>query len=69
MELFFLYTGIYLCLAMLLSLLLIGYAIHLGMKASEPSEITWEKWSPEAVQELRNDGQMIYVDGGLLASV
>ncbi len=27
-----------------------------------PSEITWEKWSPEAVEKLRAEGRIVYVD-------
>jgi thiol:disulfide interchange protein DsbD len=27
-----------------------------------PDAITWEKWSPEAVAQLRADGRIVYVD-------
>ena len=28
----------------------------------EPTDITWEKWSPQAVARLRADGRIVYVD-------
>jgi thiol:disulfide interchange protein DsbD len=31
-------------------------------RPAEPTDITWEKWSPEAVARLRADGRIVYVD-------
>ena len=31
-------------------------------KPAAPSDIVWEKWSPEAVQTLRSQGKTVYVD-------
>jgi thiol:disulfide interchange protein/DsbC/DsbD-like thiol-disulfide interchange protein len=31
-------------------------------KAAAPNAITWEKWSPDAVEKLRSENRIIYVD-------
>ncbi|MFI5356795.1 MAG: protein-disulfide reductase DsbD family protein [Opitutales bacterium] len=31
-------------------------------QAPAPTDITWEKWSPEAVAQLRGEGRIVYVD-------
>ena len=31
-------------------------------RPAAPSDITWDKWSPEAVQTLRSQGKIVYVD-------
>lgn len=31
-------------------------------KPAAPTDITWEKWSPEALGKLRGDGRIVYVD-------
>ena len=31
-------------------------------QAPAPTDITWDKWSPEAVEKLRADGRIVYVD-------
>jgi len=46
----------------IVSLLLILSAFNLGTRASAPSEITWEKWSPETVERMIDEGKTVYVD-------
>ena len=44
-------------------LVLIGLGAWTGWpKAAAPDEIVWEKWSPEAVDKLRSENRIIYVD-------
>jgi thiol:disulfide interchange protein DsbD len=48
---------------MIACLVLIGLGAWVGWpKAADPTDIVWEKWSPEAVEKLRSDNRIIYVD-------
>jgi thiol:disulfide interchange protein DsbD len=31
-------------------------------RAAAPTDLVWEKWSPEAVEKLRADNRIVYVD-------
>ncbi len=43
------------------ALLVLAGSLYLGYHESK-SELTWEKWSPERVVELQDEGRIIYVD-------
>ncbi len=48
---------------MILGLGLIALGAWAGWpKPAAPTDITWEKWSPETVAQLRADGRIVYVD-------
>ena len=44
-------------------IVLLGLGAWAGWpKAASPTDITWDKWSPEAVEKLRGEDRIIYVD-------
>jgi DsbC/DsbD-like thiol-disulfide interchange protein/cytochrome c biogenesis protein CcdA len=50
-------------LELALGLVLAAFGLWAGWpRPAAPTDITWEKWSPETVAQLRADGRIIYVD-------
>jgi thiol:disulfide interchange protein len=48
---------------MIACLVVIGLGAWVGWpSAASPTDIVWEKWSPEEVEKLRSDNRVIYVD-------
>ena len=41
---------------------LLAAGVALGYPARAPTDIVWEKWSPETVARLRSEGKTLYVD-------